>query len=51
MERFWIVVWILLGGAFLAASKVSRTNAMRRVLFLVALACWLVMFAVAYDVI
>jgi hypothetical protein len=47
-DRVLVVVWLLLSGVLLAASKVATTRGMRGLLLLAAVACAVMMFVSAY---
>ena len=46
--RLMILAWILLGGAFLAASKAATGSTMRGLWLLAAVVCFVMMFVTAY---
>jgi hypothetical protein len=43
-SRLEVLIWILLGGAFLAGSRVAETSRLRGLLLLAALVCLGMMF-------
>ena len=48
LDRWIVLMWILLSGALLAASKVATRSSTRELLLLAAVVCVVMMFVSAY---